>query len=259
MVSTMNRAEDEIDSLIKKMNLKSSATIVNQITKGISLTNKIFENYRVISVNDKGLSKSRNLALQKSVEDICIIADDDVIFEDDYRDIIVTEHKKHPDKDIIAFVVENENLTRRKKILNEGNIGYLKSMKLQSVQITFKRERIIEKDLKFDERFGIGSTYFWGEENIFLFDCLRKGIKIYYVPKKIAILEDGPSMWSKENTPSRYKLQGVIYYRMSKILYPLLIIQFSIRKRNLFKNEMSSIKVMSSMFAGVKEHKMGKL
>lgn len=254
LVSTMNQENNK--QLIKDMNITGKSTIINQITKKIKPIDNI-ENkqHNFFSYYEKGLSKSRNKAVAKAKADICIIADDDMYYESNYDEIIKETHEKHKDADIIAFVVDNEDKKHVKKIFKEGYKGFLQSMKLQSVQITFKRKNILDKKIKFDEEFGAGSTYYWGEENIFLFDCLRKRLKIYYVPKKIATLKISESSWNKDNTEEHYEIQGAIYYRMSKLLYPILILQFAIRKKKIYINDLSLFTVTKCMFKGAKKYK----
>ena len=176
--------------LLEKLNINDNYVIINQINNNnikeliqVDETNKKFFSYI-----GKGLSKSRNLAINKSTADVIAIADDDMTYQKDYTNIIKEAYEKYKDADIIAFVVEHEDKKDEKKVLREGRIGFLKSMKISSVQMTVNRESILKKSIKFDEDFGAGSKYYMGEENIFLFDCLKKGLKIYYVPKKIAIL-----------------------------------------------------------------------
>lgn len=256
LVSSMNRTKKELKKLIEDMKIKSDAIIINQIPeKKISFTNEICDNKHIISVKEKGLSKSRNLAIMNAKNDICIIADDDLVYEDNYQELILDQYKLHPDADIIAFVVDNEDENRKKRILKEGRVGYIKSMKLQSVQITFKRKSILDFNINFDENFGIGAKYYWGEENIFLFDCLRKKLKIYYVPIKIGTLKLEESMWNKDNTPNHYMIQGAIYYRMSKFLYPLLILQFGLRKKKIYSMDMTTFEVIKYMIQGAIEYK----
>lgn len=256
LVSTMNKKSKK--ELIKSLRI-NCCTIINQITNRDMKYPKddTISSQKFLSFKEKGLSKSRNKAIENCSSDICVIADDDMYYVDEYEKIIKDAYKKYPDADLIAFVVDNEDVLHKKRILKEGRVGYLRSMKLQSVQVTFKRASIIKNNIKFDESFGTGSTYYWGEENIFLFDCLRSNLKIYYVPQKIATLKISNSSWNKDNTVEHYKIQGTIYYRMSNIIYPILIIQFAIRKRNIYKNDMSMFKVIKSMFQGAKEYKKG--
>ncbi len=251
LISTVNL--DENKKLIKNMNIKGYSTTINQIIKkDYEAPKDVTTGKNVLySYHEKGLSKSRNKAFLKSRADICTIADDDMYYLDDYEKTILDAYKKYPDADIIAFYVEHGNRLKKQK---EGKVGFLKSMRISSVQLTFKRKSIVDRKIFMDELFGTGSKYYYGEENIFLFDCLRQNLKIYYVPQKIAILKDSTSSWSRENTIELHKIRGATFYRMSKIWYPLLIIQFAIRKRKKYKG-LSTFTIIKSMFQGAKEYK----
>lgn len=254
LVSTMNKEQPL--KVAEELAIKKFV-IINQITNNnVVKPNDILDsNKKVLSFYEKGLSRSRNKALKNSSEDICIIADDDMYYVDNYEQIIIDTHKKYPSADIIAFVVDNDNPLRKKKILKQGRIGYIKSMKLQSVQITFKRENIIKNNISFDEDFGAGSTYSWGEENIFLFDCLRKKLNIYYVPIKIATLKNtDSSTWDRTNNQNHYEQQGAIYYRMSKILFLPLVLQFIFRKKKIYKKDMSEKEIFIAMINGKRKY-----
>lgn len=256
LVSTMN--QEKKDKLIRDMDI-NDCIIINQITKNIKFQkDDLNSNQRFLSFREKGLSRSRNKAIQNSRADICIVADDDMYYEKEYEKIILNAYKKISDADIIAFEVANEAKPNRVKKIKSGKISYLQSMRLSSVQITFKRKSIINNKITLDEEFGTGSTYYWGEENIFLFDCLRKGLKLYYFPKKIATLRISESSWNKDNTPEHYQIQGAIYYRMSKKMYPILILQFVIRKRSIYKKDMSMFQVLKNMFTGARKYKSRK-
>ncbi len=253
LVSTMN--QENKNRLIQDIHI-NNCVIINQVTRDIKYSkDDLHSNRKFLSFKEKGLSKSRNKAIQNSSADICIIADDDMYYEKNYEEVILGAYKNMPDADIIAFSVANEAKPNYIKKIKNGKINYLQSMKLSSVQITFKRKSIVDNKIKFDEEFGTGSTYYWGEENIFLFDCLRKGLKIYYVPKKIATLRISESSWNKDNTPEHYQIQGAIYYRMAKKMYPILILQFVLRKRNIYKKDMSMFQVFKNMFIGVRLYK----
>ena len=93
LLSTMNlKDETENNKLIQKMNVNINTLTINQITnKNIKETNNLTSKNKLISVRDKGLSKSRNMAINNSEADICIIADDDVIYKDNFQNIIKKE------------------------------------------------------------------------------------------------------------------------------------------------------------------------
>jgi glycosyltransferase involved in cell wall biosynthesis len=254
LVSTMGQTNM---NLIEKMNIRSDALIVNQCElenfEQFTYKNKLM---RMISVPEKGLSKSRNFAINNSIADICVIADDDVIYEDNFEKIIEDAYEKHPDADIIVFDVPDSTSVEKSKFSKNQNIGFLKSMKIRSVQITFKREKILKSGIKFNELFGSGSNkYICGEENIFLTKCLKKKLKIKYIKQKIGVVETGTSSWFSGFNQLFFRTKGAMFYEMSPFLSHLLILQFIIRKRSLYKSEIDVISAYRGMLEGSMEHK----
>lgn len=252
LISTMNL--DDNNKLIKKMNINGKSLTINQITnKNIKSHNDTNSINKILSFNEKGLSKSRNKALKNSSADICVIADDDLKYKSDYDKIIQKAYKKHKDADIIAFNVENCKTNNK---YNEKKVNFLKSFKICSVQVTFKRDKIIKNNICFDEFFGAGSNKFiLGEENIFLTDCIKKGLKIYYVSETIAKLENSESTWFSGYNEIYFKSKGACFYRINKLFSYLFILQFSIRKYKKYKEDMSFVNSIKFMLKGIKEYK----
>ena len=56
-----------------------------------------------IDTLDRGLSKSRNLAIKNAIGDICLIADDDVVLEKDFHESILSSYESLSDADLISF------------------------------------------------------------------------------------------------------------------------------------------------------------
>lgn len=251
LVSTMN---DNI-AIVERMNIKGDATIINQtdynyLEKIPTDTGEVYFK----SCTDRGLSKSRNLAIKLTNADICLLADDDTSLEDNYDEIIREAYTKYPDADIIAFRVDSKDEKRQLNRLKEGRVNRLFSMKIASVQISFKKDSIVDKKLKFDERFGAGSgQYTNGEENIFLYKAIKSGLKMYYYDKKIGIISGGDSTWYGKNVDQDLKSKGAMFKEMSNYLYPLLILQYVVRKKNEFLNH-SVIDMLRLCFEGAKEN-----
>jgi glycosyltransferase involved in cell wall biosynthesis len=237
------------EGLLSSMHLKDNYVIINQITEqGLK---RSVGNSRFLSFEERGLSKSRNRAIGNSNADICVIADDDMYYQEDYERTVLSGYEKYPDADVIAFVVDYEDASLRKRPLQEGRLGLFGSMKLSSVQLTFKRKSVQDKFIQFNEDFGAGAKYYMGEENIFLADCLRSGLKIYYMPVKIATLRVSQSSWFDGFNEYNFNVKGLVYYEISKLLSPFLIFQFAIRKRKLYVGEVRPIDAIRYMFHGI--------
>lgn len=234
LVATLNTKN--VNQLIQGMNLATVPTIlVNQSNQ------EIFEerlekhgNLQVFESSQLGLSNSRNQALDLAENDsICQIADDDMVFVDNYERIVAKAYEEFPHADLIVFHVDRGGHSQEKARLKKGPVGFLASMKISSVQVTLKKASIVKMGITFDNRFGIGAKYASGEENIFLFDCLRQGLKIYSYPETIAKLTASESHWDRRITPENCRKRGAVYKRMSPNFYWAIILQFAIRKRKL--------------------------
>ncbi|HEL9629661.1 TPA: glycosyltransferase [Streptococcus suis] len=254
LVATLN--SENVPKLIEEMNLKAVDTIViNQSSTGKAGT-IIEQNGQATIVHSErlGLSASRNEAISYAKnEDICQIADDDMIFVDNYKEIVENAYKEFPEADVIVFYVDLENHAIARSSIPKGRMHYLNAMRTSSVQISFKKSSLERVGLKFDERFGIGATYGSGEENILLFDALRKGLKLYSYPIKIASLRERASHWDRSHTPENCRKRGAIYKRMTNYWYWILIIQFAIRKRKMMLPEISLFDNIRYMFQGARE------
>ncbi len=112
LVATQNLKRDkQVEELLQNMNMKSNYLLVNQSTESQ------IDHPFVITKNEKGLSKSRNLAIQHSNAEILLLADDDLVYQSDYVETIVKYHNKYKEADILCFYVESKNKNRKTKRL----------------------------------------------------------------------------------------------------------------------------------------------
>lgn len=93
-------------SLLDKINVQSDVVVINQCEKSEEHKFK-HKNYNIQWVNSikRGLSKSRNDAIKKANNDICLLIDGDLVYIDKYDKIIIEQFEKHPEADMIAFQV----------------------------------------------------------------------------------------------------------------------------------------------------------
>lgn len=248
LVSTMNQKDY---SLLERMNIKSDAIVINQCNDKNEVKIDFNDNHiKWINSDDKGLSKSRNLAMENSTAEICILADDDLEYFNEYPEIILNEFDNNPEADIIAFQVIGVEGKFKEYSTQKKKVNILNSLKISSVEVAFRLDKIKENRVKFDEEFGAGSKYFSGEENIFLADCLRSKLKIIYVPVAIANLHLGKSTWFRGYTKEYFISKGAAFRALSKRLSYFLIFQFALRKYYLYKGEMTLRKSLKYMIEG---------
>jgi len=253
LIATMFKEnKDEINNLLNVMNINSDCVIVSQCNKN-SIEKFTYKNYKVVCIysTERGLSRSRNLALQHATADIVIIADDDMRYNDDYTKIITMAYSEHPDCDILTFKV----LDNKKYFSIEKKMNGLLIQKVASVEITMKLSSV--KNVPFNVLFGAGSAYFLsGEENIFLASCVRKKKKIMFIPQKIAYLtEDGkPSTWFTGYNKEYMVSKGAAYYELSHFFVLIFILQFAVRKYSLYRKDINFFYAIYYMILGVKKY-----
>lgn len=258
LVSTMNRSNL---NFFREMNIKTPAIIVNQLPQSNLVQDDYIDRGRVKLINTKnrGISNSRNLLLENANNKISIVADDDMRFVDDYPQIIETAYRRNPDADLICFQVPRvgKNAEMRQKTYSpkKKSLSYLDSMKISSVEMTFKTESIKNAGIRYNPNIGAGTQFLNGEENQFLFDCLRAGLKILYIPVKIATVDVSESSWFEGFNEHYFESTGAKFYNMTHTYYHLLIWQFALRKRKLYANQFSMGEVIQLMYDGVDKYK----
>ena len=254
LISTINRISLDF---LKKMFLKHdfldfNILIVNQTTKDkilISEHNKI----RVINSFEKGLSKSRNLALKNAIKPICLIADDDVIFLEGFEENILEAHRnnKHP---IITFqTLTSENKLYWKYPNSSRSLNNFMIRQTLSIEITLKKDFL--NQLSFDERFGLGAKFEDGENFIFLTEARKKQLKMWFVKKFISI--HPPTSSSDDLTSERilYARGAINTNKYGDLAYFLMLkfVFFLLRKKYIYlKDVISKINIG---FKGIHNYK----
>ena len=80
------------EEMIKRSHITSDTVIINQCDEDGYKEEKIDNALiRTFSTKDRGLTRSRNMAISKSQADVCIICDDDEIFSDGYEKAVSDE------------------------------------------------------------------------------------------------------------------------------------------------------------------------
>lgn len=251
LLSCMNQNDT---SIIQKTNIQTDAIIVNQCDKNyieyleFCSEKSVVCNVVFINTREKGLSKSRNMAIDNSRADICLFCDDDELLNMDYSSVIISEFENRKDADIIAFIIDRPLKEYSKKVMN---VGYLSSLKISSVQIAFRRLKVLDKSIYFNEKMGSGTGNGAGEEIRFLYDCLKKGLKIVYVPISIGKLLNSESQWFSGFNESYFLNRGwankMIFGCFGACLYNLY---FSIIKYPIYSSQFGLFKSLYYQFKG---------
>ncbi|MEP5340498.1 MAG: glycosyltransferase family A protein [Algibacter sp.] len=198
--------------------LNYTILIVNQTTQDKLLISN-YNNIRVINSFSRGLSLSRNIAINNALMDICLLADDDVSYVEGFSEIIESTFERNHFAGVITFQMIDDKGVLYNKYPNVILHNKKTVSTVNSVVIALDRKKIIKNNVFFNENFGLGSIFETADEYVFLRSALRKEIKIFFEPKillKHPSFSSGRAVVSDKIIYARsavfYKYNGVITY-----------------------------------------------
>lgn len=203
-------------SIVERSNVQCDCVVINQCdvdkVERFTFKNKFGQNKECVFIHttERGLSKSRNMAINHAPEDcICLLCDDDETFADDIEDKISAGYRRMPHADLIAFSLDRRDLKLGKKYSREdAPLTFRTILNTSSLQITFRKNRIDALGIRFDEKMGSGTGNGGGEENKFMLDIRKTGGRLFYAPECIAVVNPGESQWFKGYTPHHMQNVG---------------------------------------------------
>lgn len=254
LLSCMHQTDDR---LVRKSGLTGNVLIINQChmesyseyqtEKGIA---------RMISVTERGLSKSRNLAIEKAMADICLLCDDDEEFVPDYETKILDTFDKIPTADVVIFKICNRPKSFPDKT---QRLRFPQTMRVSSWQIAFRRERLVQAGVRFDELLGAGTGNGAEEELKFLIDCEKRGLSIFYAPVAIASVAQQQSTWFDGFTVAFFENRGAsTRYILGPLPAAAYAVYYAVRKRKMYREQISVKDALAAMFRGILHNKIGK-
>jgi glycosyltransferase involved in cell wall biosynthesis len=248
LISTMN--QDSLDFLVPMFPFKHfsnfSILIINQ-TQNEKILTSSYSKVRVINSFEKGLTKSRNLALDNAVGRILVIADDDIVYQEGFIAKIMSAYDKFPEAAVINFSVVNSNRDLIKKYPSGSkvNLNIFDILNVSSIEMTLNKKNIDISKIRFDESFGLGGAFEMGEEAIFLSDFKKKHQQLIF-DSQIIVMHESQTSSEKKNITNKYYIQGALFSRIFKkkyIFWLFIKLFFDLKQKKIqFKNINTALK-----------------
>lgn len=252
LISTMNQSDY---SLLEKMNIHSNALVINQ-NRPLRQDFFDFQGNHVewYSTPEKGIGNSRNTALLHAKAEVCLFADDDVVYHPEYKILILNEFKRLPDADVIIFNVGSTNPSRPEYTIDQlKKIHFYNCLRYGTFRIAVRLNRIKTRRIFFSVLFGGGSKYGSGEDNLFITDCIRKGLQIYGSPIEIGKVTHAESTWFKGYTKKFFHDKGALFCAISRKFAVPLCLQYCLRHRETL-TKLTFLQAFKYMLGGIHEY-----
>ena len=144
LISTKGKKDlSFLDKMFKNCNPMDYSIIVvdqSESEKDLSTISEKFD-IKYYNIQANGLSNSRNFAISKSSGAICLLCDDDVIYEKNFYEIIINSFDQN-DSDVITYYAKNDNGSLFKDYPSIINHNYKSISIINSFLIAFKGKRL---------------------------------------------------------------------------------------------------------------------
>ena len=254
LISCMHQTDTGI---IERSNVQTDVVVINQCdhdsVEEFDFENKKGENChaKFINTTERGLSRSRNMAIRNAWGDVCLICDDDELLHDNYEEDILRAYHENSDAGIITFALNRLDNPMSYPVAKKS-LGLKDILRTSSLQVTLSRNLLRASDILFDEKMGSGTGNGGGEENRFLLDCRHAGFKMYYYPDVIATINKGESQWFKGFTEKYFRDRGWAMRRCLGFFMGYIFLWYNaIHHRHGFtKDGMGFFQVVKSLHKG---------
>ena len=246
LVAAMHQSDH---TLPDRMNIRSDVIVGNQCDRN-TVEKFDYKGHTAVYLNfaERGVGLNRNNSLMRADGDICLFADDDMVYMDDYVETVQKAFEEFPDADVIVFNLQEETVSRY-MIPRKTRVNYLNYLRYGTARVAFRLSSIKRNAIYFNQCFGGGTEHCHGEDNLFLTACLNKGLKIYAFPAYIAKLtEIRQSTWNNGYGEKYLMDQGALYRAISRKWWCLLCVQDAVRHKGLY--HLPVRQALKLMFAG---------
>ena len=187
------------------------------------------KDYTIIYDDQLGLSRSRNIAIEKSKCDFIWFLDDDVVLNSNC--IINLKKYLEFNKYVSLFTVRMSFLddSPYKNYTNKKILGRLGSLKVSSVELVVAKEFVLKNNIRFNEGLGLGSKFPSTEENVFYLDIFDKDGLIIHFPEFLLKHEFINRKEAHFSNISILKAKGMFCFRYGGILGFLIFIYYLVK------------------------------
>ena len=242
--------------IAENMNIRCSAVIANQADREeVIHRNTEAGDWMMITTPTRGVGLNRNIALMAATADILLLADDDVVYNDDMPPSVLDACRQNPAADVIVFgmhMAKNGVITET-RCSNIRRLHVWNSMRFGTYRIAVRRRALVENNITFHQCFGGGCDFSSGEDSLFLKACFDAGLKVYAHSYILGICHKDSSTWFEGCNEKYFYDKGALIRRLFPRCAYIMALYFGIcfeRETNI-----GPLERLRLMYAGIRNGK----
>ena len=251
LVSAVN---EDVETLAERMKLQADALIVNQCDRH-EYREYVYEGHQIrcYSFAERGVGLSRNNCLMRADRELCLFADEDIVYRPGAAKAVVAEFEKNPDADMILFNVEVPKERRTYHIDGYGRVRWYNCGRYPTFSFAARTKKLHEAGVTFSLLFGGGAKYSNGEDSLFLKEFIEKGYRVYTAPVTIGRERDSSSTWFSGYHEKFFHDRGVLYQFLYGRLAGAMSLRFLLAHRKKMCGEAGLRQAFKWMKKGIGE------
>lgn len=165
----VSAVKEDVETLAERMNLQADAIIVNQCDEN-AYREYTYQGHtmKCYSFAERGVGLSRNNCLMRADGDLCVFADEDIVYRPGAARAIALEFEKNPKADMILFDMEVPRDRATYHIDTYGRVRWYNCGRYPTYSFAARTEKLHEANVTFSLLFGGGARYSNGEDSLFL-------------------------------------------------------------------------------------------
>lgn len=245
-------------SLYNDMHLSSDAVFANQ-GDNFSYTDEIAQDgihkVKMITTAQRGVGRNRNTALLYATGDILLMADEDMVYSENYVQAVLKAFEELPKADMIIFdlLYRNTITGKKREIKSIKRLRWYNSLRYGTARIAIRREALQKVNIWFSLLYGGGAPRTSGEDCLFIRDALRKKLTGYIYPYVIAEVKQESSTWFTGFTDKYYIDKGFWLANAFPVIGVFLSLYYAFRLSH--KNGRTPLQLLGLLLRGVKQYK----
>lgn len=189
LISTIDDGINRLDNVLLPYQEHISYIVSHQYTDDKFRTTPEFlerDDVTMSHIPGKGVTRSRNNAIKLAGGDVGLFADDDVTYRREYFEMLKKIFEENPDVDVALFKIKTGPGEPEYKKYPDDIVTYQRAPSVGTVEMAIRIDRVKEKRILFDERFGAGQPLLIGsDETLFAQDCINAGLTVRFFPEYI--------------------------------------------------------------------------